>query len=385
MLNDQQFQAVIEFLQKLVQTNSLSGQEGALAKLVEEQMRLLNYDQVMTDEVGNVIGIRKGRLPGPVVLFDSHMDVVEVQEPESWRYPPFSAEIHNDRLYGRGAQDMKGPLAAVVTTLGLIPAEEIYGTLVVSASVHEEKHEGFAIQKVIEAHKPDFVVICEPNGAKLGIGQKGRAGITLEVFGKPAHSSVPHLGENAVIKALPLLEKINQMPVRSDPILGDAIMVLIDAISTPHPSRSTLPASFFMHYDRRLIRNETPENVLHAIEQELGNTADYALEYQTIELPCYTGKVFHKLDFHPAWVLDETSPWMEKAANGLKAGSIKPEKACVLFCTNGSYSAGTAKIPTMIFGPSDGMLAHCRDESISLDELRIGCNGYWGLATTLGR
>ena len=97
---------------------------------------------------------------------------------------------------------MKGPLAAVIIAVGHVPAEEVHGTLVVSASLGEESYEGAAMAEVLEEVSPNFVVICEPNDCRVGIGQKGRAGLWVEVSGKPAHSSQPHLGENAVYKAL---------------------------------------------------------------------------------------------------------------------------------------------------------------------------------------
>ena len=269
--------------------------------------------------------------------------------------------------------------------LAVFHATEIYGTLIVSTSVHEEKHEGAALAKVMDITHPDFVVICEPNGARLGIGQKGRAGITVEVFGIPAHSSVPEFGDNAIYKATEVIDRLRQMPLPKDDVLGDAIMVLIDGISRPYPSRSTIPVSFFMHYDRRLVQHETEQTVLAELQDVLKDLKDWHVDYQQIKLPAYTGMVMDEIDFHPAWVIDTGSIWVQKAKKGLSKAGITPEYGTAKFCTNGSYSAGVAGVPTIIFGPSSGMLAHCQDECIEIKDLLEGAAGYWGLATELGR
>ncbi|TLM99653.1 M20/M25/M40 family metallo-hydrolase, partial [bacterium] len=268
---------------------------------------------------------------------------------------------------------------------GHAPAEEIHGTLVVSASVYEEYHEGAAIQKVVEATHPDFVVICEPNGCRLGIGQKGRAGLCLEVSGKPAHSSVPHLGENAVYKALPLIERLRRMALPSDPLLGEGIMELIDAISSPYPSRSTVPVGMKMRYDRRLMQGETMDSVLASIHEALRDLPDWQAGFATVRMDTCTGEILEAVDFHPGWVLAQDSPWVAKAGRGLAAAGLEAVLGTARFCTNGSYTAGVANLPTIIFGPSSGMLAHCIDEHIAIDELFQGAQGYLGLAQSLGR
>ena len=83
---------IIALAQRLVRLPSLSGDEGAVAALVQEAMQQLDYDVVRTDAAGNVIGIVKGG-DGPSTIFNGHMDVVDAGQPEAWPYPPFGAEI----------------------------------------------------------------------------------------------------------------------------------------------------------------------------------------------------------------------------------------------------------------------------------------------------
>lgn len=376
---------LVAFAQSVIRVNSLSGQEKAVSGLIVDQMKTLGYDSVQVDAYGNVIGVRRGKHPGPTILFDGHMDVVPVTTPEAWSSDPFAAQIRDGKIWGRGASDMKGPLAAAVVAIGRVPADEIHGTLVVSGSVCEEFHEGAAVQKVVDAIHPDFVVICEPNGNRLGIGQKGRAGLWLEVSGKPAHSSVPHLGENAIYKAVPIIERLQHMALPGDSFLGDGVMELIDAVSGPYPSRSTLPVSFKMRYDRRLMQGETMDSVLDSIREALRDLPDWQAGFSMVHMDTWTGNVLEGPDFHPGWLMPKTSPWVIKAGQGLSEAGIEPVYDAARFCTNGSYTAGEAKLPTIIFGPSSGMLAHCIDENIGIAELCLGAKGYMGLARNLGR
>lgn len=375
---------VISFAQSIIRVNSLSGHEGQVARLIRKKMKTLGYDDVQVDPYGNVIGTKIGKLPGPVVLFDGHMDAVPVTNQEEWSVDPFSGLIRDGKIWGRGASDMKGPLAAAVVAIGHIPRDQFCGTLVVSGSVCEEIHEGAAFSKVLQKIAPDFVVICEPNGCCLGVGQKGRAGLWMEVFGKPSHSSVPHLGENAIYKAMKVIDRLREMKLPSDPFLGNGLMELIDGVSSPYPSQSTLPVSFKMRFDRRLMQNETMESVLESINSALEGLQDWKCDFTNVKIRTYTGESLEFPDFHPGWSIDPESTWIQKAQRGLREGGIEPALMAARFCTNGSFSAGHENIPTMIFGPSSGMLAHCIDENIEISELLQGAEGYTGLAKNLG-
>jgi putative selenium metabolism hydrolase len=384
MLNKDIQNEVIAFAQEIIRIESLSGEEGRVAAAIRAKMQMLGYDPVDVDDYGSLVGYRQGSRPGPTVLFDSHMDVVPVTNPDEWTSDPFGAEIRDGKIYGRGSSDMKGPLAAAVVALGHLPKDDFAGTIAVSTSVLEEKHEGVALKAVMDRCHPDFVVICEPNGNTIGVGQKGRAGIWVDIGGSPAHSSVPHLGDNAVYKGLPVIERLHGMPLPKDEVVGEGVMELIDAISRPYPSRSTVPVGFYLRYDRRLVRGETQEGVLETTQQALAGLPGWQVGFQEIEMDTYTGQRLCELDFHPAWAIDRGSEWIQKASRGLASAGIAPVYTTALFCTNGSYSAGTAGVPTMIFGPSSGQMAHRIDEYMPIDELLSGAEGYQGLAKSLG-
>ena len=111
------------------------------------------------------------------------MDVVPATEPSAWRFPPFSAERSGGRVWGRGTTDVKGSLAAAVVGIGLLPRAELAGTVLVSASVGEERIEGLAVGHVLERHPVRTAIVCEPTGLALGLGHRGRASVVVEAAG----------------------------------------------------------------------------------------------------------------------------------------------------------------------------------------------------------
>ncbi len=90
------------------------------------------------------------------------------------------------------------------------------------------------------------------------------------------------------------------------------------------------------------------------------------------------------MDFHPGWMAEKTSAWVQKAASGLSQVGVSPEFMLAPYCTNGSYTGGVMGLPTLIFGPSNVGLAHIIDEYIEVEELLRGARGLAGLAAGFG-
>ena len=182
-----------------------------------------------------------------------------------WQHDPFGAEIEDGFIYGRGAADMKGALAAMIHAAANVDRSKLRGRVVVTATVMEENLEGAALKAVMDAIPPDFVVIGEATELRLVRGGRGRAEIHLETIGRPAHSSTPHLGRNAVLDMLPVIQAIAKLPLPVDPFLGPGVLALTDIISDPYPAYSVIPSRCRVTYDRRLLAGETEADVLGAI------------------------------------------------------------------------------------------------------------------------
>lgn len=373
-------QALIEFAQKLVRQKSLSGEENLVTQIVVNEMRKLGFDKVHVDKNGTAVGIIEGTEPGKTILFDAHTDTVGIAPGSVWTKDPFGGEIIDGYLYGRGTADMKGALAAMVHAAANVDRNKIAGRVVISASVLEEVYEGGALKTVMDDVKPDFVVIGESSDLNLVHGGRGRAEIHLETIGKPSHSSSPQLGVNAVHLMMKVIQAVEKIELGEHPLLGPAILALTDIISEPYPGYSVIPSRCKTTYDRRLLPNETAEDVLDAIRSlpELKDTSFDAVIARG-DHQAYTGEMLTCTKFFPAWILEEEHPFVQDSLKGLRTAGLTPKLSAYRFCTNAAYSMGTAKVPTVGFGPGTEAEAHVVDERLSLDALEKVTAGYMGI------
>ncbi len=371
---------LIEFTQALIRQTGLSGEEKAVVEVITAEMRNLGFDRVWVDANGSTIGIIEGAQPGPTILLDAHCDTVGIAPGSTWTHDPFAAEIVDGYMYGRGTADMKGALAAMVYGAAAADRSKLRGRIAVSATVLEEVMEGVSLKTVMDEVRPDFVVIGEATELNFNRGGRGRAEIHLETIGKPAHSSSPHLGINAVHLMTKVITGFDEIPLPSDPLLDPAILALTDIISDPYPGYSVVPSRCRVTYDRRLLPGETFDDVLNAIKH-LPNV-DVATLHVVIaegEHSAYTGAVLRGPKFFPAWVFAEDHPFVLRSLSGLKSAGLNPQIRAYRFCTNGAYSAGHANIRTVGFGPAAEGDAHVVDERIALFELISAAQGYTGI------
>jgi putative selenium metabolism hydrolase len=370
---------LISFCRQFVQIESLSGKEGKAAAFLKETMTALGFDEVWTDRYGSVIGKIQGRGNGPVLLFDGHIDTVPVSDPSRWSYDPFGGDLAEGRIYGRGTSDMKGAVSAMVFALAQFKRLDIQpeGDMYVSGTVYEEVFEGVALKEVMDAVHPDLVIIGESTGLNLNIGQRGRAEVKVTSFGKSAHSSNPEKGVNAIANMLLFLERLRLMEPIEHIQLGKGISVITDIISSPFPGASVIPDRCTVTIDRRLVVGEDEDSVLDAY-RHLDSRVDVEIARQ--QLTCYTGTPISSRRFYPAWLMEEDHPCVEWAMKALHQMGLPSKMSSYQFCTNGSYSAGVAKVPTIGFGPSYEHMAHIEDEYIEIEQLIKAAQGYYAIA-----
>lgn len=385
-------QAAVALTAELIQAQSLSGEEGAVAKVLEDGMRRLGFDEVRVDRLGNVLGTIKGTQPGKTLLFDGHMDTVPVPDASVWSVNPFGGEVHDGKVWGRGASDMKGALAAMVAGSALFAqrtGREFAGEIVVAGVVHEEIFEGIAAREISAAIKPDVVIIGEASELNLKIGQRGRAEIVVETMGVPAHSANPQKGVNAVMHMATLLTRLATVEPPTHPMLGQAIAVCTDIKSTPYPGASVVPSGCRATFDRRTLAGEDQAAVLAPFQQAIDALAasdatfQARASYAEDTARCYTGAEIGGERFFPAWVYGAEAGFVQQALAGLRQAGLKPAISHYAFCTNGSHYAGEAGIPTIGFGPSQEHLAHVIDEYVEVEQLQLATRGYAGILAGL--
>jgi putative selenium metabolism hydrolase len=376
--------ALDDLLLRLIATPSLSTEEGACAAVVAAELRRIGMD-VDVDAMGNVVG-RLVLGPGPTVMIDCHLDTVPVVDVTEWTRAPHG-EIHDDRVYGRGAVDMKGPMAAVLHAIEAI-RETSCGTVVFAGTVAEELVEGPAAIEVANAVSPDFVVICEPSQRRIARGQRGRAEIVVDVRGVSSHSAYPGEGINAAEVMADVVTELRQLAPPRDATLGDGILVLIDMKSEPYPSLSTVPERCRATFDRRTLVDESEAEVLGPIEDIVIKVTDAWGATGTVRMAghrhtTYTGQDVTTTKFAPAWLFEHDDAVVALAVEGLMDAGLDATVTHYRFCTNGSGTAGHLGIPTIGYGPGHEDQAHKVDEFIDLSDLHLGARGYAAILTAL--
>lgn len=392
MFNKEREQKVIELCQRLVQSPSYSGQEDKVVEELKKAFNEMGFDDVAVDKYGNIIGHIKGSKPGKKIVFDGHIDTVPVTNEAEWKYPPFGAQIHDGKIYGRGTTDMKGAVAAMACAAANFAEDtnkDFPGDIYVAGVVHEECFEGVAAREISNRINPDYVVIGEASSLNIKIGQRGRGEIVIETFGVPCHSANPEKGINAVYKMAEVIGEIRKLVPTHHEVLGDGILELVDVKSSPYPGASVVPEYCRATYDRRLLVGETKESVLAPINEllddlmkrdpELKVKASYSIGKEM----CHTGNEIEGERFFPGWLYDENEEFVQDVYSELKSMGFDPTITQYNFCTNGSHYAGEANIKTLGIGPSKENLAHTVNEYIEVEQLTSVTQCYYGVMKAL--
>jgi putative selenium metabolism hydrolase len=369
---------LIGFAQSLVRIKSFSGQEEKVVKFIEKKMNDLGYDEVIIDSMGNVVGrIGHGEKS---VMFDSHIDTVEVNDEEKWDLPPFSGNIIDGHLYGRGSVDMKSGAAAsiyagaIAKKLGFDSGKTIY----VSCSVFEEDCDGENLKHLFKelSFKPNYTIICEPSDNKISLGHKGKAQISIKTHGISAHGSAPEKGTNAIYEMAEIIQRVEKTNVelmkKNDP-RGTLVM---SRISSTGASLNAVPSECEVYLDRRMVPGETEDAIKKEMDQIIkGKNATW--EVGTLHRKSWTGMDITYEPFHLAWKIDVTHELTRAciAAYHESFGSAPTEYVFWDFSTN-AVTPVSMGIPAIGFGPGEYKLAHMCNEHCKVHQIIDACGFY---------
>jgi putative selenium metabolism hydrolase len=388
-LTPQNQRALTSFLQDLVRTPSFSCREKGVAERLEAEMRTVGFDEVWTDRIGNVVG-RIGPGAGPRLLYNGHMDTVGVGDPGAWTHDPFGAEIDDGLLYGRGATDMKGPLASLVYGAKALKDSgvRLAGDLYVVGVVQEEPCEGYAMRVLVEEEglQPDWVVLAEPSNLRVTRGHRGRMEMHVTVRGRSAHASMPHLGENAIYGAARIIFSLELLAdmLAEDPFLGKGTLA-VTRIENTAGSKNVIPDSCTFIIDRRLTLGETEAKALAEVEGVIVRENVRAeVSLAEFDYTSYIGYRCRDVEHYPAWVVSENHILVQATARAVRAVTgERPPIGKWDFSTDGVYTMGVAGIPTVGMGPGDETQAHTADECIRLSDCYTAARIYAQLAVEL--
>jgi acetylornithine deacetylase ArgE len=305
------------------------------------------------------------------LLFEAHQDTVPV---DGMTIDPFGARIEGNRLYGRGACDIKGGMAAMLTALARLAREKPRGAanLVMACTVDEE-HTFLGVQELVKRGvKADFAVVAEPTQLNIVHAHKGVARWKLWTMGRSCHSSSPEQGVNAIYRMGRVLTAIAEFAEqlrasRSDPLLGPPT-ISVGRIEGG-VSVNTVPDRCQIEIDRRIIPGEkptaTPGQLAEFLQQaQLG----FAVEMSELWINAPA------LDPRGS---EDLVQLLGQAINQVR-GSHRVHP--VPYGTDAS-SIAEAGIPAVVFGPGDIAQAHTRDEWLDLQQLEEASEILYRLAS----
>ncbi|MFQ5996787.1 MAG: M20 family metallopeptidase [Dehalococcoidales bacterium] len=367
---------IIRLTQKLVRVPSYSGDAQSLsqiAQIISEEMKRTGFSvELIEAEKGlpNVVGTFRGSADAPCILFNGHTDVVPAQGGGDWIVEPFSAELKEGRLYGRGACDMKGGLAAMLAApkivFSLFP--EYKGNLILTATVDEEIGGFKGLKYVVEQGvKADMGIVCEPSDLKIVNVCKGLLQLRLRTKGKSAHGGVPEQGVNAISKMLKVLGKLEGYDFEQTPhqVLGKPTLNIGRISGGQKPN--VVPDACEAEIDIRYLPGKNHLQVIDDLERLIGEIREKDSQVETgIEIIRYRSS----LEIAP------DSPVIKRIREaGGKVLGKRPEFRGMITPGDSEYLV-KAGISSVIFGPGDEHLAHSSNEWIAIDDILTATKIY---------
>ena len=394
------------FLRAIVKNPGESCDEKAHVETIAAEMKKLDFDEVVIDPQGNVIGYMG--TGDKIIAFDGHIDTVGIGNINNWTFDPYDGYENETEIGGRGVSDQCGGVvsavygAKIMKDYNLIP--ECYKIMVVG-SVQDEDCDGLCWQYIINEDKvrPEFVVSTEPTDGGIYRGQRGRMEIRIDVKGVSCHGSAPERGDNAIYKMADILQDVRALNENDDadeteikglvkmlnpkynPDWEEARFLGRGTVTTSQifytsPSRCAVADSCAVSLDRRMTFGETWESCLDEIRnlpsvKKYGD--DVVVSMYNYDRPSYTGCVYEIECYFPTWAIPKdhkVTKALEAAYHGLygdkrigAADTLEMRQARPLtdkwtFSTNGVSIMGRNGIPCIGFGPGAEAQAHAPNE-----------------------
>jgi len=376
--------ALIDFYRNTIRVRSYSDEEGPLAQLIVKKMQELNFDEAYIDRTGNVVG-RIGCGP-KVIHFDSHMDTVQASISDGWAVPPFSAEILDGMVYGRGSVDMKGGLSASIFAAALAGKHDLLSgkTLYITCSVCEEYCDGVCLEHFYQSSgvRPDFCIICEPSDNTITLGHTGKVQARLRTHGISAHSSAPEKGRNAVYEMAEIITRVEALNQRLSEAENGGTVVLSD-ISSVSASLNAVPSECEIYLDRRLRLGETVAQVRQELDALTeGKQAKWLSG--TLVHTSWTGAELVYEPSHEPWKISESHILTQRCRQAYEQVFGQPPQRYDFwdFGTNAVVPVRMG-IPTIGFGPGEYKLAHMTNEHCAVSKVIDAGKFYTALIALL--
>jgi succinyl-diaminopimelate desuccinylase len=361
---------LVQFTQALVRipsVNQLSEGigEGPAAALVADQMRRFGWTPLVEESAPdrpNVVAVVEGGRPGPTLLLEGHTDVVTEGDRAAWSHDPFGAEIVGGRLYGRGAADMKGGLAAMLFAAAALAAGGPFpGRLVLAALADEEGMMLGVKDFVARGHAAglDGAIVCEPEGGEVCVAQKGALRLWVEARGRMAHGAMPDRGLNpipsvaAFVESCRRLEAEIQAEAGRHPLLGVPYLTPTAVGAGSAEQLNVIPGKAWLGLDVRT----TP-------------AVDHGVLVERLRAASQDGLSITVLEDRPATETPDDHPLVEAVMEGhRRIHGVRPPLGGVPGATDGTILWRDAGLPIVTYGPGGKWIAHQVDEYVEVEDL----------------
>lgn len=350
---------VVSLAERLIACESVTPARGAVFDAFEAMIAPLGFEVhrfVAGGEVENCLAIRRGPAGSRHFAFAGHLDVVPPGE--GWSSAPFAPERRGGLLYGRGAVDMKGSIAAVVAALAEVPADTGTVSLIITGDEEGEAIHGTrALIELIRQRGeiPDLCLVGEPTSvARLGdtvkIGRRGSVNIWLEVAGREGHVAYPHLADNPLPRLVALLAELDALVLDEGTDWFQPSNLEITDIEVGNRATNVIPplakARISIRFNDLHTGAELSERIA-AIAERHGATARAVVSGES-----YLSKPGELSAIVSAAILAETGVTPELSTSGGTSDARFLKDLC----------------PVIDFGPPNATM-HKRDEAVALDDL----------------
>ncbi|MGH2533886.1 MAG: M20 family metallopeptidase [Thermomicrobiales bacterium] len=379
---------MVDFARRLIQTPSLPGDESAIARLTAEKLKQLRYDDVWIDRVGNVIGAIRGSGDGPSVQFNAHLDHVAPGDPSLWPHPPYEGVIDGDILYGRGASDVKGAMAAQVYLAAVMnearprPAGDV-----LFAGVVMEEVGGLGSDALASETPTTYAVLAEATKNQVNRGHRGRVLIHVTFTGFSAHASAPDRARNPHFAAARFLLSIEHLPMVPDTTFGGS-SVAPTLTGVDQTSANVTPAVVDLFLDWRNVPEESTELILAKVRPLVEHAAGEvdgvsgAVEAVGRRVISYTGVEAIMPPTQGYETPADHALVRESRAALVRALGRPVEVGAWTFATDGGH-LNRYGITTIGFAPGEERFAHTIHDQISLSLMHEALIGNVVLALSI--
>jgi acetylornithine deacetylase len=333
--------------------------EGEVADVCAAAMRRAGLDvvvQLVLPGRPNVIGVLEGRQPGPSLMLCGHLDTVGVEGMSE----PFVPRIENGRLFGRGAQDMKGGVAAMIAAAGSLAPIWERGRLIVAAVVDEE-HESAGADALVREWKADAAIITEPTDLGVAIAHKGFAWLEIVTRGRAAHGSRPEEGRDAIVRmgrVLQALERLDRELQARDAVPLEGTGSLHASTVSGGRELSSYPDQCVLQMERRTVSGEHERQVTEEVEEILRALVRDDPEFEADA---------RMVAYRSAYRLDADHRLVSTLTQALSATTRSCTPVGMSFWTDAAI-LGHAGIPTVLFGPGGAGL-HSLVEYVNVEDV----------------